>query len=1125
MTSDSTRFHDLRRRLPALLALVTLALPAAAVDWSGLGADFNWTTPGNWVGGVAPASDPSTVVVLPPGPVQTATFVDAPFSINRLDVSAGYNIFGASITFVGTLPQLNLSGPTSVSAPLVVDSSLSIANDADQVLQSQISGAGDLSKAGPGRLTLATSVLPTGTLRIDGGILQVGFGGSSPPSIPGPVIVDSELVLQANGFMDIAAGVTGPGAVTFSGGTITGALPFAHTGSTTVDMSDVAGQFLGGGPLAIDSGRLTTADSVFASLTGTDAILVNNGTTTVVGSDGTSTTFTGSMSGLGGLTKVGAGRLTLGVDQIYGGTTNLDAGVLRIGDGTRAPAVVPGEVVDNTLLEVFALDSPAPNMTFPQGVSGSGALDLLGGVMRTGGGTPFTHTGATTVRSGAFLIDSLLGGGPLVVEAGAQYEGPQAVLASLSGAGSVNSGFVTVGSDNTDTTFTGPILGLNWTKVGTGRLTLSNPSMSISNIIVNSGTLRIGDGTTAPAALSTNFIVNGALEFAGPGTTDLTGTVAGSGSLTVLDGFVTKVGFDPFTHSGGTTVLGGRLAGRFGGGFWPLTIAPGARVDAVDGSVLSSLSGGGILDTEGTGVALFGAGTFTFDGVVSGTGPLNLAGLQTLTLTGASTATGGANVFQGTLVLTGSLAGPVQVFGGTLTGNGSIAGAVTVDAGATLSPGVAVGTMATGSLALAGNVPFDIAGPIAGTQHDRIDVTGTVTLTGAALSLAGGYAPVPGDSFVLIANDGADPVVGTFAGLPEGATLVFNGVTLRISYAGGTGNDVVLSAIPLMFDWSGLGGNASWSTSGNWIGGFAPPSASTTPVSFGAAGTTFAPLVDAPWQVNRIDLAGATPYVLGGAAITFGGASAQLAASGAAHVVQNALVLASTLAVSNASSLGLAGALSGAGGLAKSGAGTLTLSGASTHAGGTVVNAGTLLLTGSMPGPVFVNGGILGGTGSVAGPVTVNAAGALAPGLSPGVINTGNLVVAGALVVEVEGPAAGTQYDVTNVTGTVTIAGGTLQLIGAYVPVPGDVFTIVVNDAADAVAGAFAGMPEGGTVNFNGVALRISYVGGTGNDVTLTAASTAAPVPVPTLAQWAMILLAALVAGCGAWSMRQGRCR
>ena len=49
--------------------------------------------------------------------------------------------------------------------------------------------------------------------------------------------------------------------------------------------------------------------------------------------------------------------------------------------------------------------------------------------------------------------------------------------------------------------------------------------------------------------------------------------------------------------------------------------------------------------------------------------------------------------------------------------------------------------------------------------------------------------------------------------------------------------------------------------------------------------------------------------------------------------------------------------------------------------------------------------------------------------------------------------------------------------------------TIVEKTTAGAVSGAFTGLPEGSVVNVNGNDFKISYTGGDGNDVTLTALS------------------------------------
>ena len=48
---------------------------------------------------------------------------------------------------------------------------------------------------------------------------------------------------------------------------------------------------------------------------------------------------------------------------------------------------------------------------------------------------------------------------------------------------------------------------------------------------------------------------------------------------------------------------------------------------------------------------------------------------------------------------------------------------------------------------------------------------------------------------VIINNDGGDAVVGTFNGIAEGASISAAGNIFKISYAGGSGNDVTLEAL------------------------------------------------------------------------------------------------------------------------------------------------------------------------------------------------------------------------------------------------------------------------------------------------------------------------------------------
>lgn len=129
----------------------------------------------------------------------------------------------------------------------------------------------------------------------------------------------------------------------------------------------------------------------------------------------------------------------------------------------------------------------------------------------------------------------------------------------------------------------------------------------------------------------------------------------------------------------------------------------------------------------------------------------------------------------------------------------SVTAATTQVAGAPLTPGGAgaVGTTSiVGDLALeAGSgLTVDITGPTAG-QYDLVSVAGAVSLGGPFSFAPSGYTPGGGQLLTIIANDGADPVVGAFSNLAEGDFLTVGGVNLRISYVGGTGNDVTLTPV------------------------------------------------------------------------------------------------------------------------------------------------------------------------------------------------------------------------------------------------------------------------------------------------------------------------------------------
>lgn len=224
------------------------------------------------------------------------------------------------------------------------------------------------------------------------------------------------------------------------------------------------------------------------------------------------------------------------------------------------------------------------------------------------------------------------------------------------------------------------------------------------------------------------------------------------------------------------------------------------------------------------------------------------------------------------------------------------------------------------------------------------------------------------------------------------------------------------------------------------------------------------------------DMAQANGLTLTGGTITLGGGTTQV------------------FNVASGYSATLSSVIAGTGALAKAGAGELILSNSNTNAGVTTVSAGTLVVDGSTSNATTVaSGATLAGSGTLGGDVTVQNGGTLSPGgAGVGTLTVnGNLTLnSGAtLALNINGVAAGTGYDRVVVNGTVNISGATLAATHGYAAGSGDSYTVIVNDAADAVTGTFSGISEGGKFNAagNGTELTTSYTGDTGNDLTLTA--------------------------------------
>ncbi|MBS0275402.1 MAG: autotransporter domain-containing protein [Proteobacteria bacterium] len=649
---------------------------------------------------------------------------------------------------------------------------------------------------------------------------------------------------------------------------------------------------------------------------------------------------------------------------------------------------------------------------------------------------------------------------------------------------------LTVGSDNTSTTFSG---------------TIHDGAQSTAFSKVGTGTLILNGLQSAFGVANSPLTVYGASNYTGA-TTISAGTLA----------------------AGATNVLSPNSA---------FSIASGAALDLGGYSQsVATISGPGTVTNSGAAAATLSLGvgnaTATFSGgIANGASAVALAknGTGLFTLSGANSYTGATSVNAGTLSVTGSIASSAVTVasGATLTGSGAV-GAANIQDGGTIAagPGVAVLNVG-GNLTLASG--SNLIAELATASGDRIAVGGNAAIDGNLTLSAVSGTYTAGTIYTLVNAAGAldgvfsnTSVIGSFGDLiPSLSYDAHNAfVTLTAQTA-----------------WKAAPNSPDWNTGSNWTSGIVP-SAGDTAV-FGTTSISAIDIRNADDSIAQMNfVAGAPAYSFNIAGSALGHASLTLSGGGindqsgnapafvASGVAGNTGVLKFANAVSagdaaiyagaygsavftgltqagsatlsagtggtidisgftgtsfNAGSIAgggsfvlgsnalvtgglgtstvVSGVLSGNGGaLTKIGSGRLILSGANTYSGATVVSGGTLQVDGSIAssGSVTVaTGATLQGTGAV-GPLTAN--GILSPGDGSGSIATlsvaGNAALASPSVYDAD--ISGNTADKLAVSGALSVD-GTANLNFVSAPHYGDVSVIA---SASSISGQFASIPD-----------------------------------------------------------------
>ena len=678
-------------------------------------------------------------------------------------------------------------------------------------------------------------------------------------------------------------------------------------------------------------------------------------------------------SGIGGLTKVGAGTLTLNGTGDWSGTTTISGGALV---GTTAS--ISGSSIVNDASLVYDQDFDG---TVAQSISGSGSLTKLGtGTVTLTGVTDYS--GDTLIQEGTLALsgaNASLGNSRVVVDG------------TLDVSDTLSAGVNTV--DKVDA-FYGTFLGstsegvpatLSWQAAGyyiNGTFAFTDASGTISSVIRTNS----DDNYTFYNVLSGDALI-GTQCAASASVACIVATGSPQSLIPALNAF----------NNG---------QGLFDG-------SPSVRFDV---TVTDTFGRPEVLSLAGSGSVILGSAQLAINdasdelsGVISGTGSIEVRG-GTQILSGANTYSGGTIVNGGIVRALNT-----QAFG---------TGAITM-----LDPTVQFGVSGT----YANDILLASVDPAADPSRLEADdgviatLSGAITEASAGQPLQFGVTGGTGEAGFILTNEGNSWT---------GTTTVGSGVVVQGTTASISGSDIVNNG-GLVYNQdvdgtltqivSGTGGLAKAGT-GTVTLGAANTYTGTTMV---LDGTLALGADERIADAGLLAVAMPGTFDLAGFTETVGG----LAGDGTV-IVDGTLIVDQDIDSQFAGILA-DGAVSATDEFRKAGTGLLDLTGTGDYAGAVTAAEGTLAVNGSLANAAFtvLDGARLQGNGTL-GSLVINSGAVLAPGNGVGHLSAaGNLTFAAGSTYEVDiTPAAG---DLTSVGGNITIDGGTVSVLagaGVYSP-------------------------------------------------------------------------------------------
>jgi autotransporter-associated beta strand protein len=923
------------------------------------------------------------------------------------------------------------------------------------------------------------------------------------------------LTVDGGGFLTLGGANTFAGTVVVTGSGPAGASELALTNSLALENATLNYNNQGG---IISFGSLGAAN--LGGLTGSGNFSL--GIALTIGNNNVNSTYTGDLSGAGGVTKAGNGTVQFGSGTnggaTYTGATTVNAGNVIIGgtsdltgsvNVSQSTLIVQDDAVINSAGALY-LDNisgfPGPaNLT----VSGTASVTVAGFSF----GNNTRANGVVTVQNSGSLIVN--GAYDFLNDDGGTSTSANTVT-NLNGGILAVQNFILFNAGNGATTATS----LNFNG-GTLEALANDPSGSFflpaiakftANILAGGATINSnGFDITIAQPLVSGTANDGGLTKTGAGILYLTGSNTYVGPTVINGGELNPANINAIADTSGITFTGGALQ-------YSSTNTRDYSPRILNSTAPVSIDVDGQTVTFASSLAASNVGGLTVSNAVPGAGSLTLTTANAYT--GPTTINSGAELVLGS---GGSLPNSAITVNGTLlaeTGNGGIgagSASLNLNSGSTLS--LVAG--ATGSLTVNGGMTIGgSSGPATIDLEIDTDTStaDSITVTGGALNFGTGgglinltdigatTVPTNGTELTLLTDTGG---LGTHSFTLSQGSLLIDGQSFLLSLANSTSTSeiVTLTQGSVAYYWTG-NTSASWKLISNFTADAAGTqvrtgslSASSSVFETANTATHFSQTLDGNYTINSLSFTGtgtsaaANPVTLAsgtGTALTIEATSPFQDAQGNTYSVGTGLVVqpgaaANTISaninlgssqswqINNLSSnpLKISGVIADApattlDSLTKTGTGTLILSNANTYDGGTTVQAGTLAL--GQGGSLLASGAL-----TVAGTFDLAGHNQTVASLSDGGVSTGIITSStGTPTLTLNNSSANSFSGI--ITGSLGLTANTLTLTGANTYTGATTITsgtLTIGGAGQLGNGSYAGnISNAGTIIYNSSAAQ-----------------------------------------------------